>query len=309
MLDLTEHLDRKPANLSGGQRQRVAMGRAIVRDPQVFLMDEPLSNLDAKLRVQMRTEISRLQQRLGHDDGLRHARPDRGDDARRPRRRDARRLIQQVGPPKELYDAPGQPLRCGLHRLAGDELHARPRSTATRWSAADSSRCADASRSCAKLAATAASWSPGSGRRTSKRRARRRGARSGGDVHDDDRRDRVDGLGDLCAFSIAVRRHRVRGAAELAEDAGVADVPRDGDEEPNVVARLVSGRHAPRARSRAVRGHESKLHLLRPGDRRATGASAVARPARASRRLVPRQPLTAPAVGRRRSASGRSARG
>lgn len=65
ILDLTEHLDRKPANLSGGQRQRVAMGRAIVRDPKAFLMDEPLSNLDAKLRVQMRTQISRLQQRLG----------------------------------------------------------------------------------------------------------------------------------------------------------------------------------------------------------------------------------------------------
>ena len=64
ILDLTEHLDRKPANLSGGQRQRVAMGRAIVRDPKAFLMDEPLSNLDAKLRVQMRTQISRLQRRL-----------------------------------------------------------------------------------------------------------------------------------------------------------------------------------------------------------------------------------------------------
>src|SRR5690606_22255834 len=65
ILDLTQHLDRKPANLSGGQRQRVAMGRAIVRSPKAFLMDEPLSNLDAKLRVQMRTEIARLQKRLG----------------------------------------------------------------------------------------------------------------------------------------------------------------------------------------------------------------------------------------------------
>src|SRR5438034_1300880 len=64
ILDLTDHLDRKPANLSGGQRQRVAMGRAIVRDPSVFLMDEPLSNLDAKLRVQMRAEIARIQHRL-----------------------------------------------------------------------------------------------------------------------------------------------------------------------------------------------------------------------------------------------------
>src|SRR5680860_1181801 len=63
-LDLTQHLDRRPANLSGGQRQRVAMGRAIVRDPKAFLMDEPLSNLDAKLRVQMRTEVARLQSKL-----------------------------------------------------------------------------------------------------------------------------------------------------------------------------------------------------------------------------------------------------
>jgi len=65
ILDLMPHLDRRPANLSGGQRQRVAMGRAIVRDPQAFLMDEPLSNLDAKLRVQMRAEIARTQRRLG----------------------------------------------------------------------------------------------------------------------------------------------------------------------------------------------------------------------------------------------------
>jgi multiple sugar transport system ATP-binding protein len=65
MLDLTEYLDRKPKALSGGQRQRVAMGRAIVREPQVFLMDEPLSNLDAKLRVQTRSQIASLQARLG----------------------------------------------------------------------------------------------------------------------------------------------------------------------------------------------------------------------------------------------------
>src|SRR3712207_4651779 len=65
ILDLSQHLDRKPANLSGGHRQRLAMGRAIVRDPKAYLMDEPLSNLDAKLRVQMRTEVARIQRRLG----------------------------------------------------------------------------------------------------------------------------------------------------------------------------------------------------------------------------------------------------
>ena len=82
ILDLTEYLDRKPKALSGGQRQRVAMGRAIVREPKVFLMDEPLSNLDAKLRVQTRTQIAALQRQLGVSVGVTsrvtHDRSDRG---------------------------------------------------------------------------------------------------------------------------------------------------------------------------------------------------------------------------------------
>jgi multiple sugar transport system ATP-binding protein len=105
-LGLGELLERKPRTLSGGQRQRVAMGRAIVREPEVFLMDEPLSNLDAKLRVQMRAEIARLQKELGvttvyvtHDQieamtmGTRIAIMRKG-------------VLQQVGPPQALYDAP-----------------------------------------------------------------------------------------------------------------------------------------------------------------------------------------------------------
>jgi multiple sugar transport system ATP-binding protein len=105
-LDLTQHLDRRPANLSGGQRQRVAMGRAIVRDPKAFLMDEPLSNLDAKLRVQMRTEVSRIQSRLGtttvyvtHDQTEAMTLGDRVAVMRSG-------LLQQVGAPGELYANP-----------------------------------------------------------------------------------------------------------------------------------------------------------------------------------------------------------
>ncbi len=106
VLDLTQHLDRKPANLSGGQRQRVAMGRAIVRDPKAFLMDEPLSNLDAKLRVQMRIEVARIQARLGvttvyvtHDQTEAMTLGDRVAVMRQGE-------LQQVGTPKELYEDP-----------------------------------------------------------------------------------------------------------------------------------------------------------------------------------------------------------
>src|ERR671918_405593 len=106
ILDLEQHLDRKPANLSGGQRQRVAMGRAIVRDPKAFLMDEPLSNLDAKLRVQMRTEVARIQKRLGttmvyvtHDQTEAMTLGDRVAVMRAG-------VIQQVDTPANLYESP-----------------------------------------------------------------------------------------------------------------------------------------------------------------------------------------------------------
>ena len=106
VLELKEHLERKPANLSGGQRQRVAMGRAIVRQAEAFLFDEPLSNLDAKLRGQMRTEISRLQRRLAittvyvtHDQTEAMTLGDRVCVLRKGK-------IQQVASPRELYEQP-----------------------------------------------------------------------------------------------------------------------------------------------------------------------------------------------------------
>ncbi|GGG75034.1 ABC transporter ATP-binding protein [Corynebacterium pelargi] len=123
MLDLSELLDRKPKALSGGQRQRVAMGRAIVREPQVFLMDEPLSNLDAKLRVQTRTQIASLQKKLGvttvyvtHDQtealtmGDRIAVLESG-------------VLQQVGTPRELYELPANAFVAGFIGSPAMNLH------------------------------------------------------------------------------------------------------------------------------------------------------------------------------------------
>ncbi|MBO2457099.1 ABC transporter ATP-binding protein [Actinomadura violacea] len=135
ILGLTDHLDRKPRNLSGGQRQRVAMGRAIVREPQAFLMDEPLSNLDAKLRVQMRAEIARIQRDLGvttiyvtHDQTEAMTLGDRVAVMKKGQ-------LQQVAPPQELYDRPanlfvagfiGSPAMNLLHgTLSGDAANPR----------------------------------------------------------------------------------------------------------------------------------------------------------------------------------------
>ena len=121
ILGLDPLMHRKPAELSGGQRQRVAMGRAMVREPLAFLMDEPLSNLDAKLRVQMRAELSRLHERLGtttvyvtHDQveamtlGQRVAVLRDG-------------VLQQCDTPQNLYNHPGEPVRGGVHRVTADE--------------------------------------------------------------------------------------------------------------------------------------------------------------------------------------------
>jgi multiple sugar transport system ATP-binding protein len=148
MLELGDYLERKPKALSGGERQRVAMGRAVVREPKVFLMDEPLSNLDAKLRVQTRTQILELQRRLGvttiyvtHDQAEALMLGDRVAVMNKGR-------LQQVGKPQELYERPANvfvasfigspamnlfesPVADGAVRLAGRTLrvppHAGPR--------------------------------------------------------------------------------------------------------------------------------------------------------------------------------------
>ena len=132
MLELGDHLDRKPGNLSGGQRQRVAMGRAIVRNAEAFLFDEPLSNLDAKLRGQMRTEIARMQRRLGittvyvtHDQTEAMTLGDRVAVLKKGE-------LQQVASPRELYEQPvnlfvagfigSPPMNFVPARVKGDQL-------------------------------------------------------------------------------------------------------------------------------------------------------------------------------------------
>ena len=126
ILDIQELLDRKPAKLSGGQRQRVAVGRAIIRDPEIFLFDEPLSNLDAKLRTTTRSELIKLHKRLNatmiyvtHDQVEAMTMGDRivvmeGG------------LVQQIGTPLEIYDDPRQPLRRRVHRQPSDEFFSGP---------------------------------------------------------------------------------------------------------------------------------------------------------------------------------------
>ena len=131
ILDLTNHLERKPANLSGGQRQRVAMGRAIVRNPKAFLMDEPLSNLDAKLRVQMRAEVARIQHRLNtttvyvtHDQTEAMTLGDRvaimlsGE-------------LQQVASPMELYNNPSNLFVAGF--IGSPGMNFLPATSKTAW--------------------------------------------------------------------------------------------------------------------------------------------------------------------------------
>ena len=123
ILDISHLLDRKPKALSGGQRQRVALGRAIVREPKVFLLDEPLSNLDAKLRAQMRTELAKLHKRLGttfiyvtHDQTEAMTMGDRIVVMKDG-------LVQQVDTPQKPVRYPLQHVCCRLHRFSPDEQH------------------------------------------------------------------------------------------------------------------------------------------------------------------------------------------
>jgi multiple sugar transport system ATP-binding protein len=257
ILDLTQHLDRKPANLSGGQRQRVAMGRAIVRDPRAFLMDEPLSNLDAKLRVQMRASVARLQQQLGtttvyvtHDQTEAMTLGDRVAVMRAG-------VLQQVDSPKILYEEPANLFVAGfIGSPAMNFLPARLEGDRIKLPFGEA-RVPDEVRS--RLEGDGAGRDVIAGMRPE----HFEDAAVAGEEHRDDLRfrakiDVVESMGsELYAYFDVESRH-VESAelAELAQDAGLEDVPGvgGGGEVSHVIARLD-------AASRVTPGEEAELLL------------------------------------------------
>ena len=254
ILDLEQHLERKPANLSGGQRQRVAMGRAIVRDPKAFLMDEPLSNLDAKLRVQMRTEVARIQRTLGttmvyvtHDQTEAMTLGDRVAVMRAG-------IIQQVDTPANLYENPqnlfvagfiGSPSMNFLQgQLQGDtiKLPFGEMPLPVKLRIACSARKARATSSSASARST--SRTPPS-RATSTRTGRGSAPRSTSSSR----------WARRCTSTSTWRPSRCDSAEldELAADSGMEDLPSHGDGQ-QVVARLS-------AESKASPGAEVELSI------------------------------------------------
>jgi multiple sugar transport system ATP-binding protein len=241
ILDIEPHLDRKPANLSGGQRQRVAMGRAIVRDPSVFLMDEPLSNLDAKLRVQMRTVVARIQHRL--QTTMIYVTHDQTEAMTLGTRITVMRAgeLQQVGSPADLYSRPVNLFVAGfIGSPAMNFLPGELDGDTVRLPIGAIPLPAELRR---RLEA-----GPGGGRRgviaglrpdhfedaalvTEQQRG---GATFTANI------DVLESLGSeyYAYFEVESERVSARELDELAQDSGTADVPQSGDQRVQLVARL-----------------------------------------------------------------------
>ena len=211
-LELDELLERKPRQLSGGQQQRVALGRALVRDPQVFLMDEPLSNLDAKLRVQTRGEIKRLQQEIGtttvyvtHDQVEAMTMGDRIAVMNHGR-------LEQVGTPAELYDEPANVFVAGFIGSPGHELRARraARARPRRPAPRRSSGCGPSTRGRGR-GRRPARPARGRGRRTSRRSAARPSSASATTTR----------RGSCCAWRAARRRSPATASATASSATGL----------------------------------------------------------------------------------------
>ena len=279
ILGLSDSLHKKPRTLSGGQRQRVAMGRAIVRNPQAFLMDEPLSNLDAKLRVEMRAEIARIQRDLGvttiyvtHDQTEAMTMGDRVAVMRNG-------FLQQIADPEGALRAAAQPVRRRVHRVSGDEPRhgpGRARETATSGSRSARTGCASSRRRSSGTRAsrptTGARSSSGSGRRTWRTPPLAAGDASGPviSVVCDIREDM--GSEVYVHFNVPAEPVTTR---EVVEALVVEDAE---DEEARLAAERARGggvvvRRPPRAddgRARATaarpRGRRHAPPLLRPGD-------------------------------------------
>jgi multiple sugar transport system ATP-binding protein len=263
VLELTALLDRKPANLSGGQRQRVAMGRAIVRSPKAFLMDEPLSNLDAKLRVQMRTVVSRLQKRLGtttvyvtHDQTEAMTLGDRVVIMRGG-------AIQQVGEPQELYDRPNNLFVAGfIGSPSMNFLHAAVEDGNLRTAVGDLPMDERIRRA---LAAGDAPRELILGIRPEHfedaalvdEAARERGAEFEAPV------DLVESMGSdkYVYFSLEGERATAAELEELAADAGAGDLPSSGS---NLVTRLSAESTVREGEPRRVWFNLEKIHLFDP---------------------------------------------